>query len=217
MDHRFTGYKVSLRSSWAKTEIQTPLRVWTHFCFRYAYGDGRWQIFVDGRQRASGIMRPEEGLLEPNGSYIIGQEQDTFGGGYHRDQSFSGEITELNYWDTVVSDAVIEKLSACEDIQQGNALAWSPQSWKLNGEVKWMTLQRSSVCNRSTRSITLFPDRFPLKEALKLCQGRVQHLRIIFVSLTKIEQKEKTTYRRLRDKNVKYECLLSRPRSGKKS
>ncbi|XP_018025233.2 glutamate-gated chloride channel subunit beta [Hyalella azteca] len=28
----------------------------------------------------------------------IGQDQDNFGGGFERDQSYSGEITQLNYW-----------------------------------------------------------------------------------------------------------------------
>lgn len=42
---------------------------------------------------------------------MAGQEQDSLGGGFHRDQSFSGEITELNFWGQVLDDYTIMQVS----------------------------------------------------------------------------------------------------------
>ena len=42
---------------------------------------------------------------------ISGQEQDSFGGGFQRDQSFSGEITELNFWHKVLDENTIKKVT----------------------------------------------------------------------------------------------------------
>lgn len=39
-----------------------------------------------------------------------GQEQDSFGGGFQRDQSFSGEITQLNFWSRVLDEGTIRKV-----------------------------------------------------------------------------------------------------------
>ncbi|XP_064100869.1 uncharacterized protein LOC135211492 [Macrobrachium nipponense] len=112
MDHRLTGYRVALRGGWAITDIQTPLRHWTHFCFGYTLGSDDWQIFVDGEKQAQGTMVTESGYLVSNGSYVIGQEQDSFGGGFQRDQSFSGEITELDFWDETISDESIKEAAS---------------------------------------------------------------------------------------------------------
>lgn len=42
---------------------------------------------------------------------ITGQEQDSLAGGFHRDQSFSGEITELNFWGRVLDEKTITQAS----------------------------------------------------------------------------------------------------------
>ncbi|XP_047476382.1 neuronal pentraxin-2-like [Penaeus chinensis] len=89
MDHRMTGYKVSLHSKWALTKLTTPLRSWAHFCFTYDLGTGEWRIYLNGERR---------------------QEQDSLAGGFHRDQSFSGEITELNFWGRVLDDKTITQI-----------------------------------------------------------------------------------------------------------
>ncbi|XP_071544757.1 uncharacterized protein [Panulirus ornatus] len=171
MDHRQTGYKVVLRKMWAKTEVETPLRYWSHFCFTYHSDSGRWQIFVDGERQAKGEMPAgHQGLLQANGSYIIGQEQDTFGGGFQRDQSFSGEITHLNYWARVLDGHTIRQAAACRDLQEGDALRWSTQRWRLSGEVRWRVRPKEEVCDTSTRTITIFLDRFTLPAAINLCQ-----------------------------------------------
>lgn len=40
-----------------------------------------------------------------------GQEQDSLGGGFQRDQSYSGEITQLNFWDSYLSRDAIRGVS----------------------------------------------------------------------------------------------------------
>lgn len=71
-DHRMSGYKVSLHSKWAETNLNTPLRHWSHFCFTYAHGSASWRIFLDGERQAEGSLPKEPGPLEPNGAYVIG-------------------------------------------------------------------------------------------------------------------------------------------------
>ncbi|ROT60958.1 putative neuronal pentraxin-2 [Penaeus vannamei] len=169
MDHRMSGYKVSLHSKWAETNLNTPLRHWSHFCFTYAHGSASWRIFLDGERQAEGSLPKEPGPLEPNGAYVIGQEQDSFGGGFQRDQSFSGEITELNFWERVLDDRTIARVAACRDDQEGDILAWSDQRWNITGEVRLTTRRREDICDRSTRELVVIPDRYSLKSSLHMC------------------------------------------------
>ncbi|XP_042218730.1 uncharacterized protein LOC121863881 [Homarus americanus] len=206
IDHQLTSYKVAVHSIWAKTAVETPLRYWTHFCFTYHYTSGKWQVFVNGQPRAQGTLPPVLEPLRANGSYIIGQEQDSLAGGFQRDQSFSGEITHLNYWSKVLDHHTIAKgalskdvveaalkpdtgpstgevvsnpreefalhinVAACDNLQEGEAMAWSLQQWKLNGDVRWRVRSLSEVCDTSTRMLVIFPDRFTLTAAIHFCQ-----------------------------------------------
>ena len=48
-----------------------------------------------------------------------GQEQDQFGGGFQRDQSFSGEITQLNFWSSVLDHSTLAKVTALTCLSSG--------------------------------------------------------------------------------------------------
>ncbi|XP_071548102.1 uncharacterized protein [Panulirus ornatus] len=170
MDHRLTGYKVSLHSKWAKTNIQTPLFTWTHFCFLYRFLTGEWKIFVNGELSANGTLPRVDVPLEGGGAYIIGQEQDSFGATFQRDQSYSGEITQLNFWSNELSDSAIKQLAWCEAEVEDEALGWSSGEWDLHGEVRMVTRPMRDICHPSTRYFKFFPDRFTLRHALHLCQ-----------------------------------------------
>ncbi|XP_069977730.1 uncharacterized protein [Penaeus vannamei] len=170
MDHRMTGYKVSLRSKWAITDLKTPLRSWVHFCFTFDLGTSEWHIYLNGERREEGFFVGISGPLDSGGAFIIGQEQDSLAGGFHRDQSFSGEITELNFWGRVLDDRTIAQIASCEVRQEGDVLSWAQMKWKLEGEVQWTVQERESVCNTASRQVTIFPDRFSLKNAINLCQ-----------------------------------------------
>lgn len=44
-------------------------------------------------------------------SVILGQDQDSFGGGFEAVQSFVGEISDVNMWDYVLSPETMKALS----------------------------------------------------------------------------------------------------------
>ncbi|ROT78797.1 putative glycine receptor subunit alpha-4 isoform X3 [Penaeus vannamei] len=170
MDHRLTGYKVSLHSRWAKTVLETPLNQWAHFCISFHHPTGEWKIYLDGEMTDKGAFPMTSESLVGSGAYIIGQEQDSFGGGFQRDQSFSGEITQLNFWSRVLDEGTIRKFASCAEEEAGDALAWDSQVWDVYGKVRWMVRQKDDICQQQKRSFTIFPDRFSLSEALHLCQ-----------------------------------------------
>ncbi|KAK3867319.1 hypothetical protein Pcinc_027213 [Petrolisthes cinctipes] len=177
MDHRVGQYKVSVQSRWAEVTLTTPFRFWSHFCFTFNQDESVWSVYMDGDMKASGTLTPTPSTLEPGGAFIIGQEQDSMGGGFQRDQSFSGEITHLNFWSSVLSNNTINRVARCKDRQEGDALGWSQQVWDIKGEVEWQVRKTVDVCNRRSRQVTFFPDRFSLQEGRHLCKvvgGRMQ-------------------------------------------
>ncbi|XP_045110701.1 uncharacterized protein LOC123504331 [Portunus trituberculatus] len=171
IDHRETGYKITLQGHWANSNLITPLRLWAHFCFSYHLSSSAWAIYLDGKQRGRGTFADPTQPLEGNGVFIIGQEQDSLGGGFQRDQSFSGELTHLNVWGSVLNEAAVNQIWSCKDVTHGDALAWTSvqESWLTEGEASWSMQSREEVCSTKTRVITVFPDRFSLRQAHHLC------------------------------------------------
>ena len=58
---------------------------------------------------------------------MLGQEQDSVGGGFDSTQSFQGMLTSVNLWDSVISGTQIQDMSkSCDpsDHYAGNVYKW---------------------------------------------------------------------------------------------
>ncbi|KAG7166367.1 Neuronal pentraxin-2-like 8 [Homarus americanus] len=178
IDHRESGYRVTIQGYWAASQLVTPLRSWAHFCFLYQLNDASWTIYLNGERRAEGSFPGPTTPLEGGGAFVIGQEQDSLGGGFQRDQSFCGEITHLNIWSRTLDHHTLTQVWSCEGGQPGDLLSWSSslESWQIDGETSWVQRSRHDLCHPTTRIITIFPDRFNLAQADHLCHVSVLYL-----------------------------------------
>uniref|UniRef100_A0A8B9UXM7 Pentraxin family member n=1 Tax=Anas zonorhyncha TaxID=75864 RepID=A0A8B9UXM7_9AVES len=91
---------------------------WHHFCVTWQQENGTWAIYADGKRRASASGLCAAGLAAPQaiygqGTFIIGQDQDSLGGTFRAKESFSGNITDLHIWQKVLSAEQIEKVRSC--------------------------------------------------------------------------------------------------------
>ena len=100
--------------------------------------------------------------MNPGGLLVIGQDQDTVGGGFDRRQSFSGMISQFNIWNSSLEDFHIENLAECRSDAFGNSVAWKEELFRLGEEYsrvskqefnprsKLMEYFRWRVCNFSS-------------------------------------------------------------------
>ena len=56
---------------------------------------------------------------------VLGQEQDSLGGGFNAKQSFKGLVTNYNLWSNVQSDSDIAQMSTSCRSGEGNVFKWS--------------------------------------------------------------------------------------------
>ncbi len=61
---------------------------------------GLVEVFIDGASQGTSTLQ-QGASLSTNGVLILGQEQDSLGGGFDPNQVFSGEIDELRFFDAV--------------------------------------------------------------------------------------------------------------------
>lgn len=99
---------------------------WHSVCVTWSQNGGRWALFTDGLVVSRGNGLNSSDSIGPEGFFIIGQEQNTFGGSFKKDESFSGSITELHIWDRVLHSSEIDRMEKeCSPISSGLVFKWS--------------------------------------------------------------------------------------------
>ena len=78
-------------------------------------------------------------VIKRNGIVILGQDQDNYGGGFERHQSFCGEMYGVNMWNKVLlSSEILEMSKNCAN-GVGNFLRWNNFVTGLHGNVSIVT------------------------------------------------------------------------------
>uniref|UniRef100_A0A8C5QKA3 Pentraxin family member n=1 Tax=Leptobrachium leishanense TaxID=445787 RepID=A0A8C5QKA3_9ANUR len=114
--------------------IKTDAEVldWKHICASWDSGSGVVQLWVNGKVYLRKVSN--KGLTIPSpASIILGQDQDSYGGGFQASQSFVGEICDIQMWDSVLSPEDIRIVQANDKI--GNVLRWTSLSYEIKGDV----------------------------------------------------------------------------------
>ncbi|NXO82709.1 AGRD2 protein, partial [Sitta europaea] len=119
---------------------------WHHFCVTWQQENGTWAMFADGKRRASasglcpvGPSAPQAILAQ--GTFIIGQDQDSLGGTFRAKESFSGNITGLHIWQKVLSTEQIEKVRSCWVVEQDLLFGWSSNALEVESTIQAVTTQ----------------------------------------------------------------------------
>ncbi|NXE36221.1 AGRD2 protein, partial [Ptilorrhoa leucosticta] len=119
---------------------------WHHFCVTWQQENGTWAIYADGKRRASASGLCSVGPSAPQaifgqGTFIIGQDQDSLGGTFRAKESFSGNITDLHIWRKVLGAKQIEKVRSCWVVEQDLVFGWSSNALEVESTVQAVTTQ----------------------------------------------------------------------------
>ncbi|XP_035253081.1 neuronal pentraxin-1-like [Anguilla anguilla] len=112
---------------------------WHHICVTWTTRDGVWEAFQDGVLRGNGENLAPYHPIKPQGVLVLGQEQDTLGGGFDATQAFVGEMANFNIWDKKLSAGEVYSLATCSSkAQTGNVLSWAETAIEVyGGASKW--------------------------------------------------------------------------------
>ncbi|XP_054978923.1 mucosal pentraxin-like [Sorex araneus] len=102
-----------------------PIRV----CVTWESATGIATLWVDGKpQGRKGVSKGY--VLDANAKIILGQEQDSYGGGFDAKQSLVGEVWDVHLWDTI-----IPMKPTGPTCRIGNVLDWHSLSFQSYGYV----------------------------------------------------------------------------------
>lgn len=105
---------------------------WKHTCVTWDSETGIIQLWINGKLYPRKVSK--KGFsIDPELSIIIGQEQDSFGGGFNKNQCFVGELSDVNMWDYVLTPGDIQKVITNDQI--GNIINWRSLNFEMKGLV----------------------------------------------------------------------------------
>nr|AAI15110.1 Zgc:136389 [Danio rerio] len=107
----------------------------THLCVTWESATGATAFWMDGRRSLHQVYR--KGLsIRPGGTVVLGQDPDSYLGSFDVDQSFVGEIANLQMWDYVLSTAQIKAVYYNQDNRvKGNVFDWDTIEYDVTGSV----------------------------------------------------------------------------------
>lgn len=139
----YNGFVFYVNGEEVITDVTVNDGRWHFICVTWNSSGGQWKIFLDGQVSdegdalASGTSIPVDGVL------VVGQEQDSRGGGFSAAESFVGSISHLNLWDKTLSPEEISKIGTSCTPYHGNLRAWPDFLGGLKGRIK---VEESRFC-----------------------------------------------------------------------
>ncbi|XP_034564332.1 serum amyloid P-component-like [Notolabrus celidotus] len=110
------------------------LTEWNSVCWTWDSTHGLTTLWVNGKRSDRKILAAKASLSGAP-SIILGQEQDTYGGGYDQAQSFGGDITDVHLWSSVISPCEIRSFMDGGAFTPGNLLNWKNMQYSIAGPV----------------------------------------------------------------------------------
>ncbi|KAB5523594.1 hypothetical protein PHYPO_G00154420 [Pangasianodon hypophthalmus] len=114
--------------------LQDESNVWNSVCATWDANTGLAQLWVNGKPSSRKGIKAGSSLIGIP-KIILGQEQDSYGGGFDTAQSFVGMLTDVHMWDSVLSPDQIAYYTYGGKFQPGNVLNWNSLEFNKSGYV----------------------------------------------------------------------------------
>ncbi|XP_071951453.1 sushi, von Willebrand factor type A, EGF and pentraxin domain-containing protein 1-like isoform X2 [Antedon mediterranea] len=108
---------------------------WHHIALTWESLSGSWFIYMDDVLQKQGTGLQSGHVIKGGGIFVVGQEQDSYGGSFVRNEAFIGTLNQLNIWDYALTANEIHSVyTDCKF--SGNVLAWAAVQEGLTGNVQ---------------------------------------------------------------------------------
>lgn len=177
---------------------------------------------MDGSPLASTPIEGDDRVLPLNGTFVIGQEQDSLSGRFNRFQIQKGYVTQVNLWSYGLSHAKVAAIAKCNENFMGDIFSTDSDELELiNVDEESIFLE--DVCLKKEQ-FYIFPEARTFEESRKMCHiigsemyGPVTQKRNLEINSTLWEEnicekellwigvtdlQEEGVWRRLRDNQV---------------
>ncbi|XP_044530938.1 mucosal pentraxin-like [Gracilinanus agilis] len=126
---RVGQYSLTIGTEEVTFKVQEPPLTPINICATWESASGVAEMWVDWKPLVRKVLKVGY-TLSANAKIILGQDQDSYGGGFDINQSFVGEIGNVYMWDYVVPLQDIKT-----SYSKANVLNWKKMNYEEKGQV----------------------------------------------------------------------------------
>nr|AFA37879.1 CRP [Niviventer cremoriventer]AFA37881.1 CRP [Niviventer cremoriventer]AFA37884.1 CRP [Niviventer cremoriventer]AFA37885.1 CRP [Niviventer cremoriventer] len=127
------GYNFAVGGSEVFFRVSEIPEAPTHICGSWESATGIVELWINGKPMVRKSLQKGY-TVGTNASIILGQEQDSYGGGFDWRQSLVGDIGNVNMWDFVLSREQINTVYFGRTLSP-NVLNWQALRYEKQGSV----------------------------------------------------------------------------------
>jgi hypothetical protein len=98
---------------------------WHQFSFTWESSSGKEIFYIDGIKKGEKNSVDTGQTFDGKGALVLGQDQDTYLGGYDSRQAYQGNLTSFNMWDRALTASEVSVLASKCPTEEGNIVQWS--------------------------------------------------------------------------------------------
>ncbi|XP_071759462.1 serum amyloid P-component-like [Centroberyx gerrardi] len=117
---------------------------WHSLCATWTSDTGVAQLWVDGKPTVKRFIHSGQPITGAPIT-ILGQEQDSYGGGFDATQSFIGMLSDVHMWDYVLSPSEIQRYVDDMNFTPGNIFNWRALEFQITGQILVEEKQESRI------------------------------------------------------------------------
>ncbi|KAM3598290.1 uncharacterized protein V6R79_016187 [Siganus canaliculatus] len=118
---------------------------WHHLCVVWSSIQGRFWHYSNRRLASSGSNFRKGWEIPGGGSVVMGQEQDSVGGGFDAAEGFAGQVAGFRMWNRVLSQPEVEGLAEGRGVPRGVVLGMEDIKG-VHGEVQQVACECLEHC-----------------------------------------------------------------------
>jgi pentaxin family protein len=130
---------------------------WHQIVVTWRSSDGQTQLYKDGQLAYSGTLAAGSPIVGSGGAVVLGQDQDTVGGGFQPAQAFLGDLDEVSLYDRVLSPAEVASHysasdSSCAEVAGATSASYSPGPADEGADLRVLVTADNSAGSASATS-----------------------------------------------------------------
>ncbi|KAM9852119.1 C-reactive protein-like [Aulostomus maculatus] len=106
------------------------LNTWHSICSTWDSTSGLTQLWFDGKPSIRKYISSGSNIVG-NSIIVLGQDQDSLGGGFQAGQSFVGMMSDVHMWDYILSPCEIQNYVNDLNLTPGNLVNWRALDFQI--------------------------------------------------------------------------------------